>query len=138
MNRLSSEVSTYGAWPAGADHPTFVFDRLPSQAPESQARLEQAALPALAGAGFRPVEDAAAANYVVQLGASVNADALLIDDFGGGVCAVRLACRIAGTAISVSGWAGATAASADRSPTQTYLREVVRAGARPAQRPHRL
>lgn len=82
LNRLSSEVSSYGAWPAGAAARTFVFDRLPSQSAESQTRLEQAALPALTGAGFTPVPDAEAANYIVQLGASVNADALLIDDFG--------------------------------------------------------
>lgn len=82
MNQLRSEVTSYGAWPPDAAARTFVFDRLPSQSEESQARLEQAALPALTQAGFRQTADPAAANYMVQLGASVSADALLIDDFG--------------------------------------------------------
>lgn len=81
MNQVSSEVSTYGNWPAGAAQPNFVFDRLPSQPADTQQALEAAALPALRGAGFRQVADAAQADYVVQLGASITADPRYLDEF---------------------------------------------------------
>lgn len=79
MNQLSSEVSTFGSWPAGQAQPTFVFDRLPSQPAETRQALEAAALPALQRAGFRQASDAGQADYIVQLGASISADLRTID-----------------------------------------------------------
>ncbi len=80
MKQVSSEVSTFGDWPAGKAQPNFVFDRLPSQPAETQQALEAAALPALRGAGFRQVGDPAQADYVVQLGASIFADPRYVDE----------------------------------------------------------
>ena len=56
FNNLSSEVSTYGPWPAERKPGAFVFERLPSQQaqPEQQSQLEAAARGALEAAGFRP------------------------------------------------------------------------------------
>jgi hypothetical protein len=50
-----SQVSSHGAWPADREPGLYVFERLPSQQaqPESQARLEAAAEPALLRKGFR-------------------------------------------------------------------------------------
>lgn len=81
MNRLSSEVSSFGAWPGASTAPAFVFDRQPSVAQPQQQMLESAALPALAAAGFKQASSTAAADFVVQLGASVNVDSRLADDF---------------------------------------------------------
>ncbi|MEO8278254.1 MAG: DUF4136 domain-containing protein [Ideonella sp.] len=80
MNQVSSEVSTFGNWPAGTTQPSFVFDRLPSQPAETQNALEDAALPALRSAGFRPAADPSQADYVVQLGASISADPRYVDE----------------------------------------------------------
>lgn len=86
MNRLSSEVSSYGQWPADRRAPSYVFERLPSQQAqaEQQAMLEDAARPALEAAGFRPATEASAADVTVQLGARVSGDerAYLYDGFG--------------------------------------------------------
>ena len=85
MNRLSSEVSSYGSWPAGRKASSFAFERLPSQQerPEQIQRLEDAARPALEAAGFKQVADGTSAEYTVQLGAVISADARsLHDGFG--------------------------------------------------------
>lgn len=86
VTQLSSEVSSYGAWPAQRQASTYAFERLPSQQqqPEQQGLLEEAARPALAAAGFRPASDTAAADYLVQLGARISADERRIysDPFG--------------------------------------------------------
>ncbi len=82
MNRLSSEVSSFGAWPGGKAGSSFVFDRPPSQPVEWQQALEEAALPALTNAGFRLSDDASTADYVVQLGARVSGEPQWTDDFG--------------------------------------------------------
>jgi len=76
MNNLDNAVSTYGAWPAERKPASFVFERLPSQQahPERQQMLEDAALGALAGAGFAPAADANDAEYLMQLGARVALD----------------------------------------------------------------
>ena len=76
VNQLSSEVSSFGSWPAQRQASSYVFERLPSQQqqPEQQGLLEEAARPALAAAGFRPASDAAAADYLVQLGARISTD----------------------------------------------------------------
>jgi hypothetical protein len=71
LNTLTSEVSTYGEWPAGRAPGTFAFERLPSQqarGAETEA-LEAAALPALRQAGFVPAAAGAAPDVLVQVGA---------------------------------------------------------------------
>jgi len=71
LSNVSSEVSTYGGWPAGRAPGTYAFERLPSQetlAAESEA-LEAAAAPALAKAGFKPVADGQQPEVLVQVGA---------------------------------------------------------------------
>lgn len=73
FNNLHSEVSTYGAWPAGRHPSTFTFERLPSQQvhPERRQEIEAAARGALEGAGFRDAVDPDDAEYLVQIGARV-------------------------------------------------------------------
>jgi hypothetical protein len=71
MRTVSSEVSTFGDWPAGRAPGRYAFERLPSQqarAAESDA-LEASARAALAKAGFTPVADGAEPEVFVQLGA---------------------------------------------------------------------
>ena len=93
---LSSEVSTFGGWPADRKPDTYAFERLPSQQsePEKQQRLEDAARHALEGAGFKPADDASTADVTVQLAA--RADAVYgsgLDDpiwWGGGLYRSRL------------------------------------------------
>ena len=92
MNRLGSDVSSFGPWPADRRPAAFVFERLPSQQqqPEQQQMLEDAARPALEAAGFRQVADLAAADYSVQLGARVSADERWLHDDGfGGLLGAR-------------------------------------------------
>ena len=74
LNTLTSEVSTYGTWPADRKAATYSFERLPSQAakPEAQQQLEAAAAPALAAAGFTPESAPGTAEYTVQIGARVD------------------------------------------------------------------
>jgi hypothetical protein len=69
MNQVSSDVVGYGAWPAGRAPGSYVFERLPSQQAELtlQQQLEDAARPALAQAGFTPVDDTAQAGVKVQI-----------------------------------------------------------------------
>ncbi len=73
LNTLSSDVSTFGEWPAARKPGTYAFERLPSQQAraEAQARLEDAARPALAAAGFQPVAAGAEPDVLVQIGARV-------------------------------------------------------------------
>ncbi len=75
LNALSSDVSSFGEWPAGRAPDTYAFERLPSQQaePEKQQRLEEAARGALEAAGFKPAGDTQAAGVTVQLGARVEA-----------------------------------------------------------------
>lgn len=71
LGSVTSDVSTFGEWPAGRAPGTYAFERLPSQqaaAAESEA-LEAAAAPALAKAGFRPVAQGEQADVLVQVGA---------------------------------------------------------------------
>lgn len=72
---LSSDVSTYGGWPADRRPDTYAFERLPSQQtePEKQQRLEDAARAAIESAGFKPATDEQAADVTVQLGARADA-----------------------------------------------------------------
>jgi hypothetical protein len=71
LSSVSSEVSSYGEWPAGRTPGTYAFERLPSQqalAAESAA-LEAAAAPALAKAGFKPAAAGQEPDVLVQVGA---------------------------------------------------------------------
>jgi hypothetical protein len=71
LNNVTSEVSSFGDWPAGRTPGTYAFERLPSQqaAPEQSQALEAAATPALAQAGFKPVAAGQQPDVVVQVGA---------------------------------------------------------------------
>lgn len=73
FNSVSSEVSTYGEWPAERPAGRYVIERLPSQQaqPKDQDDLEQSAMKALAGAGFAPAPDKASADVIVQIGGRV-------------------------------------------------------------------
>lgn len=73
MRSLSTEVSSYGPWPATRKPTTFTFDRLPSQMaqPTEQDRVEAAALPALEAAGFKQAATKDQADVLVQVGAQV-------------------------------------------------------------------
>lgn len=75
MRSLDSDVSSYSQWPAERKPATYAFERLPSQQArsEQQQLLEDAARPAVEGAGFRPAADPKAADVTVQLGARITA-----------------------------------------------------------------
>ncbi len=96
MNNLTSDVSSYSAWPADRKPGTYAFERLPSQqlrADRSQA-IEDSARRALEGAGFVPVAEGEPSEYVVQLGARVSATEAYYDDpfwWRGGLYAHRFA-----------------------------------------------
>ena len=74
LNSVTSEVATYGDWPAGRAPGRYAFERLPSQnaRAERQAQLEGAAAQALDGAGFKLAASAAEADVIVQIGARVS------------------------------------------------------------------
>lgn len=82
MNSLSSEVSSYSAWPAERKAGSYAFERLPSQQTraEQQQVLEDSARRALEFAGFTPAPEGQASEYVVQLGARVSATETYYDD----------------------------------------------------------
>jgi hypothetical protein len=67
--QISSDVSTFGSWPADRLPDTYVFERLPSRqdVPE-QERMEEAARAALEAAGFKPAPDPQTADVSVLLG----------------------------------------------------------------------
>ncbi len=73
LNSLTSEVSTFGEWPADRKPGTYAFERLPSQ----QARaadmepLEAAARAALERAGFKPAAAGTEPEVLVQVGSRV-------------------------------------------------------------------
>ena len=73
MNSVSSDVSSFGEWPAGRKAGSYAFERLPSQqsrAAETDA-LENAAKGALAKAGFTPVAAGQEPEVLVQVGARI-------------------------------------------------------------------
>lgn len=82
LNTLTSEVSSFSAWPANRQPGTYAFERLPSQQAraEQQQLLEDSARRALEGAGFKPAAEGQASEYVVQLGARVSATEAYYDD----------------------------------------------------------
>ena len=71
MRSISTEVSSYGEWPAGRKPASYAFERLPSQQarPAESAALEAAARSALAAAGFKLVEPGKEPEVLVQIGA---------------------------------------------------------------------
>ena len=70
MRSVSSEVSTFGDWPATRKPGTYAFERLPSQQAraEQMQALEAAAAPALLKAGFRPAAAGQEPEVLVQVG----------------------------------------------------------------------
>ena len=82
LNSLTSEVSSYSQWPADRKPGSYAFERLPSQQtrPEQQQMLEDSARPALEAAGFTPAADGKDSEYIVALGARVNATEQYYDD----------------------------------------------------------
>ena len=73
LNSVSSDVSSFGEWPAARKAGSYAFERLPSQqarAAETDA-LEAAARPALQKAGFTPVEAGKEPEVLVQVGSRV-------------------------------------------------------------------
>ena len=71
LNSVTSDVSSFGEWPADRKPGTYAFERLPSQqAQAGQAdQLEQAAQGALQKAGFVPAAAGQEPDVLVQLGA---------------------------------------------------------------------
>ena len=70
LRTVSSEVATFGDWPAGRMSGSYAFERLPSQqarAKDSDA-LEASATAALAKAGFTPAPAGTEPDVYVQLG----------------------------------------------------------------------
>lgn len=82
LNSLTSEVSSYSVWPADRKPGSYAFERLPSQQsrPQQQQLLEDSARRALETAGFTPVAEGQASEYVVQLGARVSITEQYYDD----------------------------------------------------------
>lgn len=73
LSTVTSDVSSFGEWPADRKAGTYAFDRLPSQAQKAAESdvLEAAAKPALAKAGFKPVEAGQQPDVLVQVGSRV-------------------------------------------------------------------
>ena len=71
VRTLSTEVSSFGEWPADRAAGTYSFERLPSQQaqPEASQMLETAARGALEKAGFKPAEAGKEPTVLVQVGA---------------------------------------------------------------------
>lgn len=72
LNTVSSDVSSFGEWPAERKPGTYAFERLPSQqaqAAEAEA-LETAARGALQKAGFTPAAAGQEPDVLVQVGTS--------------------------------------------------------------------
>lgn len=71
---VTSEVSTYGDWPAGRAAGSYAIERLPSQQAaktDAQQMIEGSASLALQAAGFVPAAAGAPPDVVVQIGARV-------------------------------------------------------------------
>lgn len=76
VSAITSQVSSYGQWPAGRQPGLYTFERLPSQQSrvEWQDKLEAAAQPALAAAGFELAKEAGQADLTVQVASQVQTD----------------------------------------------------------------
>lgn len=83
IRTISTDVSTYGQWPADRKPSTYVFERLPSQQERAaeQDGIEAAARQALASAGFTPAPAGAEPDVLVQVGVRVSrSDYVVWDD----------------------------------------------------------
>ena len=71
LRNITSDVSSFGEWPAERKPGTYAFERLPSQAalPTEATAVEATAVPALAQAGFTPVAAGQQPDVLVQVGA---------------------------------------------------------------------
>lgn len=74
MSSITSDVSTYGEWPAGRAPGTYVFDRLPSQQAQAggEDSIERMVAPALEKAGFKPAAAGQQPDVRVQVGARIS------------------------------------------------------------------
>ncbi|HEV7578542.1 MAG TPA: DUF4136 domain-containing protein [Caldimonas sp.] len=70
---VDADVSSFSRWPAGRSAATYAFERLPSQQaqPQQAQMLEDAARPAIEGAGFAAAPEGSAPDVTVQLGARI-------------------------------------------------------------------
>jgi Domain of unknown function (DUF4136) len=83
LNQVSSEVSSFGEWPAERKAGSYAFERLPSQAAHSKENdaLEAAARPALEKAGFVAAAPGAEPDVLVQVATRTSrADSQAWDD----------------------------------------------------------
>jgi len=83
LRSVTSDVSSFGDWPADRKPASFAFDRLPSQQaqPAETDRLEAAARPALEKAGFVAAPEGQPPEVLVQVGArTTRSDRYLWDD----------------------------------------------------------
>jgi hypothetical protein len=73
LYNIDADVSSFSSWPAGRAPATYAFERLPSQQaqPQQAQMLEDAARPAIEGAGFVATPEGAVADVTVQLGARI-------------------------------------------------------------------
>ena len=73
LYNLDVDVSSYSRWPAGRTPSTYAFERLPSQQarPQQAQMLEDAARPAIEGAGLAAAPEGSTADVTVQLGARI-------------------------------------------------------------------
>ena len=71
LRSVSTEVSSFGEWPAERQAGTYAFERLPSQQAQAAETelLENAARPALERAGFKPAAEGQMPDVLVQVGA---------------------------------------------------------------------
>jgi hypothetical protein len=71
LRTLSTDVSSYGEWPAGRAPGSYAFERLPSQQsrPAESDALEASARAALEKAGFKPADPGKEPDVLVQVGA---------------------------------------------------------------------
>src|SRR5688572_27878585 len=72
LRSVSSDVSSFGEWPADRKPGSYAFERLPSQQarPAESDALESSAAQALAKAGFQPAQLGQTPDVLVQVGAS--------------------------------------------------------------------
>jgi len=73
LYNVDADVSSFSRWPSGRAPATYAFERLPSQEaqPQQAQMLEDAARPAIEGAGFVPAREGSVADFTMQLGARI-------------------------------------------------------------------
>lgn len=71
LDAVDSDVSSFSRWPSGRPPSTYAFERLPSQQarPQQAQMLEDAARPAVEGAGFVAAAEGVTPDVTIQLGA---------------------------------------------------------------------